>query len=51
MQTKQKSRATHIYTRRLTEIRTDTNRHKHMQTQKYKIIKQNKMYIKQIQYK
>ena len=36
MQTKEKSQATHIYTQRLIEICTDTNRHKHMQTQKYK---------------
>ena len=37
MQTKEKLQATHIYTQRLIEIRTDTNRHKHMQTQNMKI--------------
>ena len=50
MQTKQKPQATHIYTQRLIEIRTDTKRQKHMQTQKCKN-KHNKIYTKQIQYK
>ena len=36
MQTKQKPQATHIYTKRLIQTRTDTNRNTHMQTQKYK---------------
>ena len=35
MQTKEKSQAAHIYTQRLTEKCTDTNRQKDMQTQKY----------------
>ena len=48
MQTKQKPQATHIYTQRLIEIRTDTKRQKNMQTQKC-INKHNKIYIKQIQ--
>ena len=48
MQRKEKSQATHIYTQRLTEIRTDTNTFKHRNS---KIIKHNKIYIKQIQYK
>ena len=49
MQTKQKPQATHIYTRRLIEICTDTDRNtcKHGNV---KIIKHNKIYIKQIQY-
>ena len=50
MQTKQKPQATHIYTQRLIEIRTDTKRQKHMQTQKCKN-KHNKICTKQIQYK
>ena len=47
VQTKEKSQAIHIYTQRLIEIHTDTNTCKH----RNKIIKQNKIYIKQIQYK
>ena len=47
MQTKEKSQATHIYTQRLIEICTDTNTCKH---RNIKIIKHNKIYIKQIQY-
>ena len=48
MQTKEKSQATHIYTQRVTEIQTDTNICKY---RNMKIIKRNKIYIKQIQYK
>ena len=47
MQTKEKSQATHIYTQRLIEIRTDTNTCKHINI---KIMK-HKICIKQIQYK
>ena len=36
MQTKEKLQATPIYTKRLIEICTDTNRHKHMRTHEYK---------------
>ena len=48
MHTKQKPQATHISTQRLIEIRADTKRQNHMQTEKSKIIKHNKIYIKQI---
>ena len=48
MQTKQKLRATHIYTQIYAQTQTDTNTCKH---RNIKIIKHNKMYIKQIQYK
>ena len=48
MQTKEQSQATHIYTQRLIQIRTDTNTCKHINV---KIIKHNNIYIKQIQYK
>ena len=47
MQTKQRPLATHIYTQRLIEIRTNRNTCKHGNV---KIIKHNKIYIKQIQY-
>ena len=49
MQTKEKSQATHIYTQRLIEIRTDINTCKHRNN---KIIKHNKIIdIKQIECK
>ena len=48
MQTKEKSHRTHIHTRRLIEIRTDTDTCKQ---RNIKIIKHNKIYMKQIQYK
>ena len=48
MQIKEKSQATHIYTRSLTEIHTGTNTCKHRNNE---IIKHNKIYIKQIKCK
>ena len=48
MQTKEKLQATPIYTKRLIEICTDTNTCEHINI---KIIKHNKIYVKQIQCK
>ena len=51
MQTKQKPQATHIYTQRLIEIRTDTRDTNTCKHRYVKIIKHDKIYIIQIQYK
>ena len=50
MQTKQNPQATYIYTQRLTEIRTNTKTETYCKHGNVKIIKHNKIYIKQIQY-